>query len=208
MGSDRDEGKRRRERKSEKKRQRSKDEKRYSKGRSLERDRRSSYRDDETKRGARGEPPEGHRRDHRKRHDYRENDGSSRSSSSSSEKYRSRSRERDRRRERKEVRDETLSLSGHNMADDSTRFFFTELVNKLTNNRSEGNRFPMIGNVIPEFDPMNKNQTINNWLSKVEKCAKCTNGVMTKLYITPCRGSQVVVSSLANNVFFVGRMEN
>jgi len=56
------------------------------------------------------------------------------------------------------VRDKALPLGGQNMADDdSTRFFFTELVNKLTNNRPEGNRFPMIGNVIPEFDPMNKN---------------------------------------------------
>lgn len=30
----------------------------------------------------------------------------------------------------------------------------------------------MLGNVIPEFDPMNKGQTIRNWLSKVEECAK------------------------------------
>lgn len=30
----------------------------------------------------------------------------------------------------------------------------------------------MLGNVIPEFDPMNKSQTIHNWLGKVEECAK------------------------------------
>jgi len=30
----------------------------------------------------------------------------------------------------------------------------------------------MLGNVIPEFDPMNKSQTIQNWLSKVEECAR------------------------------------
>jgi len=144
----------------ERKRQRSKDKKRRSEDCSLERDRHSRCRDDETKRDARRNSLEGHRRrrDHRKRHDYRENDSSSRSRSSSSGRYRSRSHGRDRRREREEVRDKALPLGGQNMADDdSTRFFFTELVNKLTNNRPEGNRFPMIGNVIPEFDPMNKN---------------------------------------------------
>lgn len=52
------------------------------------------------------------------------------------------------------------------------RRFFTELVKTMTSNRTEGNKFPILGNVIPEFDPMNKGQTIRNWLNKVEECAR------------------------------------
>lgn len=36
------------------------------------------------------------------------------------------------------------------------RIFLTELVKTVANNRAEGNKFPVLGNVIPEFDPMNK----------------------------------------------------
>ncbi|XP_037302792.1 uncharacterized protein LOC119193291 [Manduca sexta] len=46
-----------------------------------------------------------------------------------------------------------------------------ELIKSMANNRSEGNKFPMLGNVVPEFNPMTKGQTINTWISKVEECA-------------------------------------
>lgn len=56
--------------------------------------------------------------------------------------------------------------------DNTTHALLTKLVNNLINNRSEGNKFPMLGNVIPDFDPMVKGQTIQMWLNKVDECAK------------------------------------
>ncbi|KAL0902042.1 hypothetical protein ABMA27_000009 [Loxostege sticticalis] len=56
-----------------------------------------------------------------------------------------------------------------------TQFFLSELVKSLCNSKPEGNKFPMLGNVIPEFDPMVKGQTIHMWLNKVEECAKLYN---------------------------------
>lgn len=53
-----------------------------------------------------------------------------------------------------------------------TRIFLTELTKTLAGKRVEVNKFPVLGNEIPDFDPMNKNQTIHNWLSKIEECAK------------------------------------
>lgn len=53
-----------------------------------------------------------------------------------------------------------------------THLLLTKLVNTLVNTRSEGNKFPMLGNVIPDFDPMVKGQTIQMWLTKVDECAK------------------------------------
>lgn len=47
-----------------------------------------------------------------------------------------------------------------------------DLVKALTGNRPEGNKFPMLGNVIPEFDPMVKGQTVQMWLNKVDECAR------------------------------------
>lgn len=52
------------------------------------------------------------------------------------------------------------------------RCFLTELVKTMANNRVEENKFLVLGNMIPEFDPMNKGQTICHWLNKVEECAK------------------------------------
>lgn len=57
-------------------------------------------------------------------------------------------------------------------ANSETQLFLTELLKSLSNIKPDGNKFPMLGNVIPEFDPMFKGQTINMWLNKVEECAK------------------------------------
>lgn len=56
-----------------------------------------------------------------------------------------------------------------------TQLFLNELVKTLRNTKPEGNKFPMLGNVIPEFDPMIKGQTIHMWLNKGEECAKLYN---------------------------------
>lgn len=56
-----------------------------------------------------------------------------------------------------------------------THIFLAELVKSLKSNRPEGNKFPMLGNVIPEFDPMVKGQTMQIWLNKVDECAKLYN---------------------------------
>jgi len=45
-------------------------------------------------------------------------------------------------------------------------------VRTIASNRAQGNKFLMLDNVIPEFEPMNKGQTIHNWLNKVEECVK------------------------------------
>lgn len=60
-------------------------------------------------------------------------------------------------------------------ASKETQLFFSELIKSLNSARPEGNKFPMLGNVIPEFDPMVKGQTIHMWLKKVEECAKLYN---------------------------------
>lgn len=56
-----------------------------------------------------------------------------------------------------------------------TQLFFSELVRSLTSTKPDSNKFPMLGNVIPEFDPMVKGQTIYMWLNKVDDCARLYN---------------------------------
>lgn len=68
-----------------------------------------------------------------------------------------------------------VSTTPSSLFNSDAQLFLTELVKSLTSNRPEGNKFPMIGNVIPEFDPMIKGQTIHVWLSKVDECAKLYN---------------------------------
>ncbi|KAG6458358.1 hypothetical protein O3G_MSEX010822 [Manduca sexta] len=61
----------------------------------------------------------------------------------------------------------------NNSTDNMTYLLLTELMNSFVNNsRHEGNKFPLLGNVIPDFDPMVKGQTIQMWLNKVDECAK------------------------------------
>lgn len=43
------------------------------------------------------------------------------------------------------------------------------------------NHFSMTSNAIPEFDPANKEQTIDTWLIKVEECSKLYNWSETQL---------------------------
>lgn len=53
-----------------------------------------------------------------------------------------------------------------------TQLFINELLKSLKSNKPEVNKFPMLGNVIPDFDPMTKGQTIHMWINKVDECAK------------------------------------
>lgn len=70
----------------------------------------------------------------------------------------------------------TPPASGHvsttNVLNNDTQTFLASLVEVLANSRPQGNKFPMLGNVIPDFDPMVKSQTIFMWISKVEECAR------------------------------------
>lgn len=63
-------------------------------------------------------------------------------------------------------------VSSANVLNNDTQAFLATLVEALTRNRSQSNKFPMLGNVIPDFDPMVKNQTIVMWINKVEECAR------------------------------------
>lgn len=45
-------------------------------------------------------------------------------------------------------------VSRPNFNDDSTQLLLNNLIKSVVDNSAEGNKFPMLGNVIPEFDPM------------------------------------------------------
>lgn len=47
---------------------------------------------------------------------------------------------------------------------------FVEALKQLS--KSANHKLPSVGNVIPEFDPLSKAQTILNWITKVEECAE------------------------------------
>lgn len=63
-------------------------------------------------------------------------------------------------------------VSTPNIFNSETQAFFATLVEALTSSRPQSNKFPILGNVIPEFDPMAKSQTIAMWVNKVEECAR------------------------------------
>lgn len=63
-------------------------------------------------------------------------------------------------------------MSTPNIFNSETQAFFATLVEALTSSRPQSNKFPILGNVIPEFDPMAKSQTIAMWVNKVEECAR------------------------------------
>ncbi|XP_022830950.1 uncharacterized protein LOC111359588 [Spodoptera litura] len=83
---------------------------------------------------------------------------------------RSHDRDRERRHHHQSVSPEDNNVSRSNVKD--TQSLLTELIKSISNSRPEGNKFPMLGNVIPEFDPMSKHQTVEMWLNKVEECAQ------------------------------------
>lgn len=74
------------------------------------------------------------------------------------------------------IEQRTPPPSGHvsntNVLNNDTQAFLATLVEALTKSRPQGNKFPMLGNVIPDFDPMVKSQTIVMWINKVEECAR------------------------------------
>ncbi|PZC74519.1 hypothetical protein B5X24_HaOG207708 [Helicoverpa armigera] len=121
----------------------------------------------------------------RDRHEHhrsgrRERSGSRRERSSGRRKHRQRSRSRaeqmssgstsSRQAQRSPVRRSNTSDCVD--TDNMTHLLLTKLVDTLVNNRPEGNKFPVLGNIIPDFDPMTKGQTIHMWLNKVEECAR------------------------------------
>ncbi|XP_048487154.1 uncharacterized protein LOC119694200 [Plutella xylostella] len=96
---------------------------------------------------------------------------------------RSKRRRRDKSHSRSRSRMGSSSASPHNRRENQgadTRYLETQtkclegLVNVLKNfkNTNERDKFPVLHNVIPEFDPLCKEQSIDVWLHKIEECAK------------------------------------
>lgn len=52
---------------------------------------------------------------------------------------------------------------------------FLELIKIIKNQHTERESFPVLNNVLPEFDPLQKEQPISVWLSKVDECAEIYN---------------------------------
>lgn len=52
--------------------------------------------------------------------------------------------------------------------------FIENFMNALRsmNNSSDRDKFPVLNNVIPDFDPLCKEQTVDTWLHKVDECAQ------------------------------------
>lgn len=67
-----------------------------------------------------------------------------------------------------------VSMPKQGEVNNNAELLLTELIKSL-NHRPEGNKFPILGNVIPEFDPMVKGQTVAAWLNKVDECARLYN---------------------------------
>lgn len=57
--------------------------------------------------------------------------------------------------------------------DEVQSMFFKKFLNVMNNVRSssDGDRFPVL-NVVPEFNPHNKEQTIDSWIHKVDECSQ------------------------------------
>ncbi|KOB65405.1 Uncharacterized protein OBRU01_17788 [Operophtera brumata] len=55
---------------------------------------------------------------------------------------------------------------------DPTSIFFEQILKVLKNQSNERDTFPVLNNVLPEFDPLCKEQLITVWLSKVDECAE------------------------------------
>lgn len=90
-----------------------------------------------------------------------------------------RSREPSRRNDRSRESSHNVNESSHRRqrsprADDTSREFlsqFTKLIDNLGSSRKNSKETFSNINVVPEFDPSLKNQTISNWLTKVNECA-------------------------------------
>lgn len=53
--------------------------------------------------------------------------------------------------------------------------FFEDFMNALRSKAGDRESFATMTNVIPEFDPLSKEQTINVWLDKVDECSEIYN---------------------------------
>ncbi|XP_060810001.1 uncharacterized protein LOC132904095 [Amyelois transitella] len=84
----------------------------------------------------------------------------------SSPPARSRSRIRSRSRSSKNNEDNADIGNNHNLF---IKNFFDALSNMAS--KSDSDKFPVL-NVVPEFDPLNKEQTVDSWIHKVDECAQ------------------------------------
>ena len=84
------------------------------------------------------------------------------------------------------IEDRPRSLRNNISVDKEIPTFTTqEVINLLkaipSTSSQNQNHFSMISNAVPEFNPANKEQTINIWLTKVEECSKLYKWSETQL---------------------------
>ncbi|XP_064292537.1 uncharacterized protein LOC135309870, partial [Plodia interpunctella] len=112
---------------------------------------RSSHRNDSTDEGARAER-------HRTRDDSRDDDDSPIRRLITRRRPRATSR-----RSRRDLSDDDLPNSSHGL--------LNKFLDILSNVKGQTSNKLSLSNVVPEFDPLSKDQTIVAWLTKVEECA-------------------------------------
>lgn len=56
--------------------------------------------------------------------------------------------------------------------DESTKDILNKFIDLLGGMKGHSSSKLTVNNVVPEFDPISKEQTIVNWLTKVEECAE------------------------------------
>lgn len=105
---------------------------------------------------------------------YGRNRDRSRNSSRNRDRGRSRSRvrrrdrsERKRRRKREESKGKRSRFDLRVPSD-----LFKDLLQVCQSKSNVRDSFPVLANAVPEFDPLCKEQTITNWLEKVEECSE------------------------------------
>lgn len=102
----------------------------------------------------------------------------SRSSSSNGGRASRRSRQSRRRQEKRREPSSSSSTGSERRPKRSRRYDsqnmllkqFVDIMKDMKNG-GERDKFPILHNVIPEYDPMSKEQTIDAWINKVEECA-------------------------------------
>lgn len=71
------------------------------------------------------------------------------------------------------------NVTGDTRYVDTQQQFFAEFISVMQGIKDRGNnerdKFPVLNNVIPEFDPFCKEQNIDSWLHKIEECAQIYN---------------------------------
>lgn len=120
----------------------------------------------------RSRSPHAHRTRRRRSHSRRANGRPSRSTSRRP-RWQESPPARSRSKLKSTQRDRDRSHSRNSKEDDVQSLFFKKFLALMKNVKpmNDTDKFPVL-NVIPEFDPLNKEQTMDTWLIKVDECAE------------------------------------